>query len=91
MLPLYLKVTRYLVRGGYRMRDAAPGFAIADYAGDDRRERPAEIVVSPRASSVALTRSSACSEPETMRISSAVQAIPASRRSFLTRNSRKGR
>ena len=24
MLPLYLKVTRYLVRGGYRMRDAAP-------------------------------------------------------------------
>lgn len=45
MLPLYLKVTRYLVRGGYRMRDAAPGFAIADYAGEDRRDRPERLLI----------------------------------------------
>lgn len=45
MLPLYLKVTRYLVRGGYRMRDAAPGFAIADYAGEDLRDRPERLLL----------------------------------------------
>ena len=40
------------------------------------------MTVSPRASSTPLTRSSACSEPETIRMSSAVQAMPASRLSL---------
>ena len=40
---------------------------------------------------VALTRSSAWSEPETIRRSSTVQLMPASRFSFVTRNSRRGR
>jgi len=44
-----------------------------------------------RASRLWLTRSSACSEPETIMMSSAVQAMPASRLSFVVRNSRKGR
>lgn len=45
MLPLYQKVTRYLVRGDYRLRDAAPGFAIADYAGEDLRDRPERLLL----------------------------------------------
>ncbi len=45
MLPLYEKSTRYLVRGHYRIQDAAPGFAIAEYAGEDLRDRPQRILL----------------------------------------------
>lgn len=45
MLPLYEKSTRYLVRGGYRIEDASPGFAIANYAGEDLRNRPERILL----------------------------------------------
>ncbi len=45
MLPLYEKSTRYLVRGEYRIHDAAPGFAIAEYAGEDLRDRPQRILL----------------------------------------------
>ncbi len=45
MLPLYVKVTRYLVRGDYRMHDASPGFARGEYAGDDPRDKPLRVLV----------------------------------------------
>ncbi len=45
MLPLYEKSTRFLVRGGYRIHDASPGFAIAEYAGEDLRDRPIRILL----------------------------------------------
>ena len=45
MLPLYEKSTRFLVRGGYRIETAAPGFAIANYAGEDLRDRPERILL----------------------------------------------
>ena len=45
MLPIYEKSTRYLVRGGYRIEDAAPGFAIAQFAGEDLRDRPDRILL----------------------------------------------
>ena len=37
MLPLYEKVTRYLVRGDYRMHDASPGFARGECAARSKR------------------------------------------------------
>ncbi len=45
MLPLYKATTRYLVRGGYRIEDASPGFAIAQYAGENLRDRPERILL----------------------------------------------
>jgi hypothetical protein len=45
MLPLYEKATRFLVRGEYRIEDAMPGFAIAEYAGEDLRDRPQRILM----------------------------------------------
>ncbi len=45
MLPLYEKATRYLVRGGYRINNASPGFAIAEYAGDDTDNRTLRILL----------------------------------------------
>lgn len=45
MLPLYEKVTRYLVRGDYRMHDASPGFARGEYAGEDPRDKPLRVLV----------------------------------------------
>lgn len=45
MLPLYEKTTRYLVRGEYRIKDASPGFAIADYAGEEPRDRPQRLLL----------------------------------------------
>lgn len=45
MLPLYEKATRYLVRGGYRINNASPGFAIAEYAGEDPADRPLRILL----------------------------------------------
>ena len=45
MLPLYEKTTRYLVRGEYRIQDALPGFAIAEYAGEDLRDRPQRLLL----------------------------------------------
>jgi hypothetical protein len=45
MLPLYEKVTRYLVRGDYRMHDASPGFARGEYAGEDPRDKPMRLLV----------------------------------------------
>ncbi len=45
MLPLYEKITRYLVRGDYRMHDASPGFARGEYAGEDLRDKPERVLI----------------------------------------------
>ncbi len=45
MLPLYEMATRFLVRGAYRIEDAMPGFAIAEYAGEDLRDKPQRILM----------------------------------------------
>jgi hypothetical protein len=45
MASLYEKAIAYLVRGDYRIVDSSPGFAAAEYAGEDRRGRPERVLI----------------------------------------------
>jgi hypothetical protein len=42
---LFEKAIAYLVRGDYRIVQSVPGFAAAEYAGEDRRGRPERILL----------------------------------------------